>query len=242
MKRIKLIIFVLSVVFLTGCEATYELNIDDNFTEKITVFPSSDLENSRMQGYSFNETAFYDSDDFSEDGEIVPGVEYYSRNYINNSLTHSYKFGKEYNRSYAAKTTFPSFRYDAAEESLIITSNDSRVFLNNPELTKLTVKITTSKDVITSNADRVEGNTYIWVFRKGEDSKSIYFKYIDPDHKGKKVTPKNNSNNNNNSNRNNSNSKTNQKSHKILLIFLCLFLSFLIIFGIISFGNKNKNN
>ena len=243
MKYFKYIICIFALIILTGCEATYELNIDDGFTENIVVLPNNDAERSKMQGYKYNETAFYESDDFCEEGEKVPGVEYYSSTY-SNALNFNYRFDKKYNESFAAKTNFPSFRYEAYEESLIITSDDIRVFYNYPELSKLTIKFVTNKEVLTHNADKVVGNTYIWEYQKGGETKSIYFKFVDPEYKGIKKDPNSHKNNNNNNNTNNKESKEskNKKSHTILLIFLCLFLSFLIIFGIIISGNKNKNN
>lgn len=237
MKIKNILISIIFIFILSGCEATYTINIDDDYNETLYVTSNNPTEYQNIMHYDYSDPAYFNSDEFDEEGEKVEGGEYYNYSF-NNGLKLDYKFKETYGESNIALSAFPSFKYVREHESVIMTYADIRSFAEYPTLEKITINVITNKEVKTHNADRVNGNTYTWVIRKEDNTKSIYIKYIDPNIKEKKNNQNNNGGNNNNQNNKNSNVKSEKKSHTILLIFLCLFLSFLVIFGIMFRGNK----
>lgn len=123
----KIIYLFIAIFIITGCEATYTINIDDNFNETLIAVPNDAKELSRMKEDYFPYPAFYnpnysedsdyvegfgstqtsdkdselntdDSKDEEQDDYITTPVERYNVSF-NNMLSFSYKFGENYQDS-----------------------------------------------------------------------------------------------------------------------------------------------
>ena len=56
--------------------------------------------------------------------------------------------------------------FDYNDTTIISTAPKAKCFEENPPLTKVKVKITVDRPVISNNADSINGNTYIWNISK----------------------------------------------------------------------------
>ena len=233
----KKILFVLiSIFILTGCEATYTINIDDNYNEVINVTSSNPQQLSNITNYKFYNPAFYDETNISDEGEKLSGVEYYKYDYDANGITASYKFGKNYSRSAAVKYCMPSLTITDDEIVTVRSTVDFNCFKYEPELDKVTVNIITKNEVVSTNADSSNGNTYTWVFEKEGSYKSINLQYKNPNYK-KPSNKKDDKQKNENDNKQN-NKK--QSTGVPWYLYALLSLFFVIFFGIIIIRNKKK--
>ena len=235
----KKIIFCLICLFiLTGCDVTYTLDIDDDFNETIYVTSSNPQQLNNISSYKFNNPVYYDESNVSDEGAKLPNVKYYDYIY-SNGITASYKFKNEYKRSNAVHYCFPSLTIDEDEYVKLRTTVDFKCFKLEPELDKVTVNIITKNQVVSHNADKVDGNTYTWVFEKNGSMKSIDIKYKNPNYK-KSGGSSNINPNKNKQNKNNSSSNNKNKTKNSLMLYILLPLFFVGLFAIIIISKKKN--
>lgn len=183
MKIKKLAIF-MSIFFLCGCTATYDVNItDDGIKETITVTPENDTELSQIRSYSMDDTAYISDADSPDDLEKTPGVEYYDYKLQNNNIIASYEFKERYADSHAANYCYPSFVFLEGNTTRINTTINFECFNYYPSLNKATINITVPYTVVKHNAPIVNGNTYTWVVERGESDAAIDLEYKAPEKK-----------------------------------------------------------
>ena len=203
MKYISKVLFIaLVVLFATGCEGEYRLEItDDGFKEEFTAisYDTTSWHLTDASGWSLYKdfysnskypiAAFYGSDVDSEEGTRLPHVDYYEQEMVEYSdslqLKYSYKFTKDnYIEAYSIKTVFADFTMN--EKDKIVSMNSGPVFagfINYPELDVMHIKIVTDKKVLEHNADEVNGNEYMWLIEKetvdevGEMGRELIFSY-----------------------------------------------------------------
>ena len=109
----------------------------------------------------------------------------YSYKLDSNKLTFSNDFtASEYVDSLAASKCYSTVNvFNESGRTIISTSQKNTCIANNPMLNQITVSITLDNKVINSNATKVNGNTYIWIFNKndGKEDRSINIIYEDID-------------------------------------------------------------
>ena len=256
--KIKYLFLLISVFFLTACSVDYTLNIDNGFSESIVITPESAEEKNIILNYN-ERIAIYLEEDLEdiETGDLVGNPETYKYSVLNDRLNVSarYKNFDNYIRSNTFNSCFKKTTYSSDNNSYRLDSdNIFNCFDKYDNFNEITIKFVTTKYVVTHNADSVNGDTYIWTFRKTDPKvKSIIFEYSDKTEKqykkavskstnntskGNNVVKNQNGKYTNNSNEQNVTVKEFAKGNKTLLIILCLLLSFLIIFGIIIFRKK----
>ena len=241
--RFKYLVLLLSIVFLTACSVDYTIDIDHGFREDIIITPDGTSQDSRILSYN-QKIAIYDDENIEdiETGGLVGNVETYKYRVSNNKLNVSAKYGDF--TSYIKSSTFKSCFNKAIptenkNSNRIDTDNIFKCFDDYSNFNEITIKFVTTKYVIEHNADTVNGDTYIWTFKKTDPkNKSIIFEYTDKSEKDYKKSKNNSSSYQRNSVQNNKDEE-NVKKNNTLLFILCLFLSFLIIFGIMVFRKKN---
>lgn len=173
LEKIKNVFFLfIGVMLLSGCTATYNLEISyDDFYESLDVYGVS-LDSSN---YFF--PIYYNSIDEDEyDVDVsrkIDGISYYNSSFDNDSIKFDYKFTTDdFSKSNFANSFYSSFvfkRYDYDEDGkqdyyILSTSDDFSAFDIYTDLTEITVKIKNNFDVISNNADEIDGNIYIWHF------------------------------------------------------------------------------
>src|SRR5574344_594391 len=134
----KKVFILISILFLTGCTATYNLTISyDGMTEKIDFITSKDE---------------IDADFLTEMKENTKlSLRHY---YTYEDFVDSARIRDCYNDFIFAKT---SFGYSLMTSNEFLCDNYMYNYLSNVE-----IKITTNYISLENNADKVDGDTYIW--------------------------------------------------------------------------------
>lgn len=171
LKKVKNLIFILVVVTsLSGCTATYNLDISsNNFSESLNISSSS------INISTYFAPAYYNSisyDEYDVDvNQKIDGIIYYNSTFDSSNVNFDYKFtNKDFSRSNIANTFYSFFvfkKYDYNDDGkedyyLLSTSNEFLAFDLYNQLTEVTIKIKNNHEVISNNADEIDGNTYIW--------------------------------------------------------------------------------
>ena len=187
-KYIKVFVAILCLYILTGCSATYKVNVKNkNITDELLIENESlteeqiDAFTKNVIPISINNACFLDYDNVSEyDTKKLKGVKYYK---VTAPTEKSLKFEskvttKEYNDMRMARYLFNSFNVNSYPDMFSIYGYDGiTAFENYPELDSINIEITVDKKVVKHNADSVIGNTYTWNFNK--DSKKNKTLYIE---------------------------------------------------------------
>lgn len=246
MKIKNIIILFICCMFISGCEATYTIDLDDNFLEETIINSSNNNDQNSMLSASKNIPAF-SSDTFDpEDTSRYDDVEYYNITSNNNALYLNYRFKDKYELSNVALTCFPSFLYIEGKYLRINTLSDMDCFNKYPSLDKITINVKTTKEVSKHNADYVNGNVYTWVYDKDNGGKAINIEVLNPNYEEKDdidIDPidTNNDKKDDKKESKETNKETSSGENDNLYIFLLTGLFFILLFVIIFFRNKFKN-
>lgn len=166
MKKVKLILLLITAFILTGCEAHYNLTITETgMTESVDFITDNTPENkSLLQNYlKSNYMAFYnmnnrqsnqyDKEEINKDDSIGMRLSY---TYLGDDLKKSSLLDRCYYKKSVIRT-----------ENEIVLSTDGKAMCfykdENKLLDKLVVNITTDLKVTYNNADKVDGNKYTWI-------------------------------------------------------------------------------
>lgn len=161
----KIIILLITAILLTGCEATYEINIQkDKINDNIKLYTDSSIVNNATPN-QINE--FKD-----KLNEWERGYEYYKRDiYATDKITgynYIYDFTyEEYDAMSQIRKCYKDFEFITDENYITITTSNE--FLCNTyykDVNKLTLTITSDYKILTSNADNKEENVHQWNFTK----------------------------------------------------------------------------
>lgn len=183
----KIIILIILMISLTGCEAVYNLDISNNtFTEELILtttdkstkiqkninvalksnIPVNDEYYKPEVNFKQNNLKYYEITKIDTNNEI--GVRYQTE------LTKD-----EYSSSTIVKEHAPSFKINEVGNIISLNLGNKRsIFENYPDLDKLTINITINNKVSKNNADSINGNTYTWNLTKDNyKTKEIYINY-----------------------------------------------------------------
>ncbi len=178
----KIILCFIFLLLLSGCSVEYNLNITkDDFQETTTLLADKNLaDTEKYQDISIVDIFkkidhnYYEPIYFNDErydyyvGGMQPNVNYYEvkpyqlNEYVGVSFNHNFKLNDIY-RSNAIKQCFEELTIQNSDNFILFrTNNKCDVFDKYPLLENIVVKISTPLEVIASNADKVENNTYIW--------------------------------------------------------------------------------
>lgn len=187
MKKKIFLLFVL--IFMTGCNAVYNIEITDDkvlessdfyATKKIFYDPSSDgvSENDEISDYYYKQ-------DYPAFKNGIYKKKLYNKKMIDNNdlygMNLNYSFGlNNYNDSSLLNYCFDSSVFKVKDNYIILDAKDvSKCFTQDiyEHLDFLTVKVKTDLNVTENNADEVDNNIYIWeISREDSLNKDIYLK------------------------------------------------------------------
>ena len=236
MKKKKLLIL-LSVFLITGCQAEYNIVIDDNSVkEELLVYETNMNKWNTIQGnniltyeqyqqeYKNSPVGIYYNDQ-NIDGEVGfnSNRSYYTINLLNDNnkkglnFTTDFKLNR-YANSYIAKNCFKYINVLNQLGTITISTNNELSCMNYIDgLDKITINIKTDYEVLETNATSIKDKTYTWVITKDNYTNSnIYIKinkYANPS-----SSSKNNSNNN----------VSNFQLTYLIIVVVLLLLGFLI--------------
>ena len=169
MKKILYLIFIL--VFITGCNAEYNIEIKDNsVNEKLNI---SNVSSSKFDNIYI--PVNYEDNDYTVYESKLDGIEYYNIN-NNNNVTIDYKF--KYN-NFQKSTLFNTCYENAvftidSYELLVSTSNEFLCYNDYEELDKVKVIIKSNYKYLDSNADEIDGDKYIgYINKENKNNKQI---------------------------------------------------------------------
>lgn len=165
----KIIVLILMLFTLSGCDATYKLEyVNEYFNESLKVNNVSGYEEQIRDFYNVDiSTNYEDVIDYSKEDGLLHGYTYYEKSLNEEnglSLKYSYNFSKEdYNHSFIGKNVFPNLSF--ANNSLY-SGSISDIYDRYPALNNITIEFSTDKFVSYNNADEVINNTYYWYLTK----------------------------------------------------------------------------
>lgn len=176
--KIKKIIIIIFVLFLTGCKAEYNLVYeDDKLNEEFKVYSlkndncGEDLCSNYFNKYYYNTNITIDYMDDPEElssNQNLSKYIFYNKYIIddknNYGINLNYSFSLEqYKKSYIVHKLFNNVRLD--ENSLSLNSiND--IFKEYPYLNEIKISFKTDKIIKNTNAMREENNIYYWNITK----------------------------------------------------------------------------
>lgn len=174
-KIIRIVVILYIIIFLTGCDLEYNLNISNDSIDELTHF--------KFVESDYNYELFYDLNDakhFSSMDELVNNVinddylafdendndKLYSKSKTSDGIGLSYKydyvnFDKSSMLNYCGNTVDYSVKNNIVN---IRVDNFTDCFMQDygPYLNNLSINIKTNLDVLDNNADKVNGNVYTW--------------------------------------------------------------------------------
>lgn len=174
MKNLKKIILsVLLLLFASGCDAIYNVEIyNDTCKEDVTI-----IEDDSNNWYDKNQYGATFKDMLDE--EYNHDNYYYSKKMISSESELGLNYKGElslidYDTSSIVYRCYDYFTMAEKDESIVIsTSNHNRCFDNYKWLDNLTINVKTNHKVISNNADNINGNTYTWELSKYDNDRPI---------------------------------------------------------------------
>ena len=249
----KICFLIVSIMFLTGCNVEYTLNIsEDSIYENVFIISENDNESNVLGNYLKPVEAFVNSPIYSESTEKVPGVEYYNFNksinngWYNLNLNYIFNF-EEYKNSNIINHSVSIFKFEEKNNEYSLNTGARLKIFDSYNINNLTIKITLDNEYeyISSNANSVFGNEYTWYITKNDYKTrpiNLVFKL-----KEENTNPENPNNgnsgvqnpNNNITNNNNQNINGNEKnSSDDIILIISLLVGFIFVLSLVLIMSK----
>lgn len=181
----KVISLLLSIFLLTGCNITYELEMDKNggIIDKLTIIEKYD---------NYNNNLIPDYNDFIKDRKSIINIENEieeDKKSYNSVFKKEYKNITEYKNDNYINKYVGNINYNCnktCKVDVVFNDNIKNVFKENNDIKKtftddkdeITIKIYTPYKIINTNAE-VEKDTLIYTITKDNIPSNIYFEYKD---------------------------------------------------------------
>lgn len=195
--RKKIFMLLLLLFMTTGCSIDYELSIKDGkYEEKINSIETNQIyfDNNNDNVVPARELKdFYlkqpiplsKSTTVLDDGMgKLENANYYSVSDISNDKQIGLHFNGTFDSKSYSNSSMINYGYNRFLKAtmngntILSTGEKLKLFEQYSNLENVNVKITTDYNVVKHNADKVDGNTYIWkVNQKNYKDKSIYFEF-----------------------------------------------------------------
>jgi len=162
--RYKSLFLIFILLFLSGCSATYNIEINNNsILEKLNI---NNVDINRFKNLKL--PIDYEIDDFEAFDKKMEGIEYYNIDTEGNSVDISYYFNNDnFNTSMLFKNCYDSAVYSKDSYELLISTSDKFLCYDEyDELENVTVRINSNYKLINTNADKVSGHNYYWYINK----------------------------------------------------------------------------
>lgn len=176
MKRIKILIIIISIFIFSGCKGEYNIiinkdltisenvnisieNKDNAYEKTINLFENNDIEESR---YNVTQNDDYVNikykEDFSNFEDYFLNSKFYNRIISNEDFNKNNK-GLKYK-------SFANLKLDDKENSKL----NNSFYISN-----LKINITSPYTIRENNADEVKNNTLTWILKENDTQKKFYF-------------------------------------------------------------------
>lgn len=167
----KKIIFLIMILFLSGCTVNYDLYIGEKFTDDLILLEDNEkLENIDYYDMTKNDT--FNIDNLSYQLTVFEGNFGYEREKITKADTSGYRYKYTYNID---KMKEKSMIYDCYDEINVVsekkkiiinTSNEFKCFEKYDLLDEVVVNIHYGGELIDTNADSYKDGVYTWKVNK----------------------------------------------------------------------------
>ncbi|MGM9881318.1 MAG: hypothetical protein ACI31S_00525 [Bacilli bacterium] len=167
----KKIIFLIMILFLSGCTVNYDLYIGEKFTDDLILLEDNEkLENIDYYDMTKNDT--FNIDNLSYQLTVFEGNFGYEREEITKADTSGYRYKYTYNID---KMKEKSMIYDCYDEINVVsekkkiiinTSNEFKCFEKYDLLDEVVVNIHYGGELIDTNADSYKDGVYTWKVNK----------------------------------------------------------------------------
>jgi len=194
MKKLVYLLFL--TVFLTGCDAEYNITINKkSIVEELQIFEDDSSKwNDDIELFSLPykeviennldyKLGVFIDEQLADAEENNPNYTFYRPKKIKTKdrlgIVYEYRFDTEnYERAYFPRNCFDNVKvYEQAGYITISTSKGFNCISEEYELSSLIVNITTKYEVESSNSDSVDGNTHKWVITENNyEDKNIYIR------------------------------------------------------------------
>lgn len=181
MKKLRLFIFLLLIILMSGCSVEYDLTLNEDMTvnEKIIAIEKT----KRMEALTKQkgkQAINYLYDMFKRNGEdfnLTSREDEYNT-YATAITSHddindySEKFYSDVFKEVNITKENNITNFKAIQTELLSSDSNYSLLYND-----ITINITIPFKVVSNNADKIRGNTYTWNINKSEDYKTIEFSY-----------------------------------------------------------------
>lgn len=164
-------ILLFTLLFLvSGCSVNYNLTVDENynFIENVSFQAENQEESVSIQENSWPVKVHYDDPEIGENPEKIEGVEYYQdsillqNGFYQRNLNYSHSISS-FRQSHLINSCYEHFYVNESNSSITLSTSSKFLCMEEfPELSNVRVSVTLSQPVLSSNADEVSGNQYIW--------------------------------------------------------------------------------
>ena len=170
----KIIYLILMLFLITGCDATYNLTLENNIiTENLQINTNNSSSNKEIRDLTLNSVLATDyREEIPEVNTKVEGIKYYDIKKIDteNTLGISYKSDftlLDYKYSTIVNTNAKSFDYKNNKDGIVINiKKPLDAFILYPDLNNLTIKFKTNHQVVKDNADEIIDDTYYFYLNR----------------------------------------------------------------------------
>ncbi|MEG0576918.1 MAG: hypothetical protein RR500_03610 [Bacilli bacterium] len=166
----KKILLLLSVFLITGCSTKYNLEIKkDKLNEKIEINVPTNLSTEKKDELEkiFKNKIPTQTNTESLDIENYKVNKEFNKNGYKYIMTHQFKTNEFYNHG-LLNDCFETFQYKETKSSIAIRAQGEFKCLYDNKNIKVAIK--TDNYVSSNNANKIEGNQYIWNIKKEKDN------------------------------------------------------------------------
>lgn len=205
----KKILLLITLLLLTGCQATYNINFNDEIEEEIRVY----TENKDIELVTQKQTEeFYERlDDWERAYEYYKREMYTDTEYTGYKYTDTFNY-EEYDATTQLRKCYEDFKFTKNDFIELNTSNEFLCATYYKEVNSIDIIINSKYNIINSNADEKDGNKQIWHINKNNYKNKPIILKIDTT----KNAPKKKDN------------KTNIKAILTFSLFIILIIAFII--------------
>lgn len=174
----KILLFIVCIFMLTGCDIEYNLTIDnDSFDEKVTLsLLKKDVSFEDMTNYLKNKIPI--SNDRYETRFYEPSIDVHENSY---DLVYDYSYDfSSFKKGFFVNNCYIDISIEENDDEISISSGKDFRCLNPDNgliADSAKINIKTELEVIENNADSVNGNTYTWnIDRNNYETKTVNLK------------------------------------------------------------------
>ena len=159
----KTIILLITLLLLTGCKATYNINFNETIDEEIKIYTENENINKANQKDAEH---FYEKiDDWERGHEFYKKERYTDLDFTGYKYTDSFNY-EDYDAISQLRKCYDNFTFTKNDFIELKTSNEFLCATYYNEVESMELTIDSKYSIVGSNADETDGNKHIWHINK----------------------------------------------------------------------------